>query len=78
MTRMFGRVSQKAVTDMIEDGAFDFEGMNRDYLSGICRDFFEGGGQLGFFTQKPIRPPQHRKKRETPGQLSFFEQDGDE
>jgi DNA polymerase-3 subunit alpha len=75
LNRVFGRVSFKAVSGLIEEGAFDFEGIEREELNGICRDFFEGGGKLGFFTPRPARQQPVRKKKRSSAQLSFFDSD---
>lgn len=74
LNRMYGKISQKAVIGLINEGVFDGEGMERNELAGICNDFFMGGGKPGFFTPRPKKPSLARRKKEPERQLSFFDE----
>ena len=74
LNRMYGKISQKAVIGLINEGVFDSEGMERNELTGICNDFFTGGGKPGFFALRPKKPSLGRRKKEPEKQLSFFDE----
>jgi DNA polymerase-3 subunit alpha len=75
LNRMFGRISMRSVMGLIEDGAFDFGGLDREELSGLCKDFFEGGGEAGLFAPKNKRQITTTRKQVKPkNQLSLFDE----
>lgn len=73
--RMYEKVSMKTVLEMIEGGAFDIFSTSRKDLTARCRDYYEGGGRSGLFSQTAYRPPVSKRKKKPESQLSFFDED---
>jgi DNA polymerase-3 subunit alpha len=76
--RMFERVSLRAVLELVEEGAFHPFGSSKEELEKLCKDFYEDGGKVEFFTQTPVRPAPVKKKKQPDTQLSFFDDDQSE
>ncbi|MCK4350749.1 MAG: hypothetical protein KAX13_07815, partial [Candidatus Krumholzibacteria bacterium] len=76
--RMFEMVSLRAVLELVEEGAFNPFGSSKEELEKLCKDFYEDGGKVEFFTQTPVRPAPAKKKKQPDTQLSFFDDDQSE
>jgi hypothetical protein len=72
---MYERISLRAVLELVEEGAFQAFGSSPEELEKLCKDFYEDGGKVEFFTQAPVRPQQAKKKKQPETQLSFFDED---
>ncbi len=73
LERLFGLVSMKAVLGLIEYGAFDIYGISHGELTGLCKDFFEGGGKIGIIPPSPVKISSKGKKKVPKNQLGLFE-----
>ena len=76
--RMYERVTLRAVLELVEEGAFHPFGSTKEELEKLCKDFYEDGGKVEFFTQTPVRPAPAKKKKQPETQLSFFDDDQSE
>lgn len=75
LDRMYGKLSGKAVENLIDEGFFEPWGLSPDEMRGICKDFFEGGGKAGLFTRVAKKASNVKKKKKPLRQLSFFDED---
>lgn len=73
LERLFGLVSMKAVLGLIEHGAFDAYGISHGELTGLCKDFFEGGGKVGIIPPSPVKISPKGKKKVSKRQMGLFD-----
>jgi DNA polymerase-3 subunit alpha len=73
LERMSGRVSEGAVLDLVESGAFDETGVGREALKASAKRFFINRMQQGFYPAVAAKVAISRKRRGPEQQMSLFD-----